>query len=246
MREKSLYDVLGLLPTASDDEVRAAYRAAMRRVHPDMGGSEPAFRLARAAYRVLGDPERRHQYDLQLAASLDAEAWQETPGGPATAGRPSAGSPSGGPRPDDPQAGGRYDGATSPGGPGGPGAAGAAGAGAGRPAGAGAGRRPPEPGGQSSPFGGRVPAPDARMRRNYFVAMGVCVTLFVVAALVVRLYSLPAALAMMAVAAVIPPFAAIAVNRSPRPSPPVDRRKRPGGGPGPGGGDPGGPGGDRW
>ncbi|MGF7236643.1 MAG: J domain-containing protein [Frankia sp.] len=180
--QKSLYDVLGLPPTASDDEVRAAYRASMRRVHPDVGGSEPAFSLVRAAYRVLGDPERRHRYDLQLASALDER--QRPPGADPQQRPASAGSAPGGSAP---------------------------------------GSRP----GSGSRFDGQPPGLDARTRRNYFVAMGVCVTLFVLAALVVRLFSVPAALAMMAVAAVIPPFAAIAANRAPRPDRPRPDPPRP-------------------
>jgi hypothetical protein len=47
--------------------------------------------------------------------------------------------------------------------------------------------------------------------------MGICVTLFVVAGAIVRLVSTPAAIGMMLIAMVIPPVAAIAVNRPPPP-----------------------------
>ena len=53
----------------------------------------------------------------------------------------------------------------------------------------------------------------ARRRRGYFVLMGACLTLFVLAWAVVRLWSIPAAVAMCAVAMVIPPVAAIFANR---------------------------------
>ena len=47
------FAVLGLAPTASEAEVKAAYRAAARRLHPDAGGDEAAFReLAAAAKRA--------------------------------------------------------------------------------------------------------------------------------------------------------------------------------------------------
>jgi hypothetical protein len=49
-------------------------------------------------------------------------------------------------------------------------------------------------------------------KSSYLVLMGVCVGLFVLAWVVVRNYSLPAAIAMSAVAAVIPPVAAIVAN----------------------------------
>lgn len=43
------FAVLGLQPTATPDEVKAAYRAAARRVHPDVGGDEETFRALRRA-----------------------------------------------------------------------------------------------------------------------------------------------------------------------------------------------------
>ncbi|MFF8966493.1 DUF3099 domain-containing protein [Streptomyces globisporus] len=53
----------------------------------------------------------------------------------------------------------------------------------------------------------------ARRRRNYFLMMGGCVVLFVSAWAVVRLWSMPAAIAMCVVAMVIPPIAAMVANR---------------------------------
>lgn len=53
----------------------------------------------------------------------------------------------------------------------------------------------------------------ARRRRGYFLMMGACLTLFVLAWAVVRLWSVPVAVGMCVVAMVIPPFAAIVANR---------------------------------
>lgn len=41
---------LGLAPTASPDEIKSAYRAAARRLHPDVGGDEQAFQELTAAF----------------------------------------------------------------------------------------------------------------------------------------------------------------------------------------------------
>jgi hypothetical protein len=49
-------------------------------------------------------------------------------------------------------------------------------------------------------------------QRAYFILMGTCVGLFILAWTVVRLVSVPAAIAMAAIAAVIPPIAAIVGN----------------------------------
>ncbi|WP_063885984.1 DUF3099 domain-containing protein, partial [Streptomyces albus] len=53
----------------------------------------------------------------------------------------------------------------------------------------------------------------ARRRRRYFALMAVCLVLFVSAWAFVRLWSVPAAIAMCVVAMVIPPVAAIIGNR---------------------------------
>ncbi|MFJ3088175.1 DUF3099 domain-containing protein [Streptomyces sp. NPDC086838] len=52
-----------------------------------------------------------------------------------------------------------------------------------------------------------------RRRRAYFVLMGVCLVLFVSAWAFVRLWSMPAAIAMCVIAMVIPPVAAMVGNR---------------------------------
>jgi len=59
--------------------------------------------------------------------------------------------------------------------------------------------------------------PRRRLGRKplYFVLMGTAITLFVLASTVVRLFSVPLAVGMCAVAAVIPPIAAIVTNLRP-------------------------------
>ena len=51
------HEVLGINPGASPDEVRAAWRLACRRTHPDLGGRAEAFREARSAYQAILDGE---------------------------------------------------------------------------------------------------------------------------------------------------------------------------------------------
>lgn len=55
MTEAEAYRVLGLAPGASLEEVRAAYRRLMRRVHPDLGGSSALAAMLNAAKEIL-DP----------------------------------------------------------------------------------------------------------------------------------------------------------------------------------------------
>jgi curved DNA-binding protein CbpA len=59
------YLVLGVTSNADADTIRSAFRALVRRYHPDAGeGSSPQkFREIVEAYETLADPVRRHRYD---------------------------------------------------------------------------------------------------------------------------------------------------------------------------------------
>ncbi|KAK9829388.1 hypothetical protein WJX72_005534 [[Myrmecia] bisecta] len=59
----TLYEVLGIPSTASDVEIRRAYRNLATRQHPDKGGDPEQFKLLRSAYDVLSSPDKREQYD---------------------------------------------------------------------------------------------------------------------------------------------------------------------------------------
>jgi len=67
MAERDLYKVLGVDRRATPEEVKKAYRKLARRYHPDKNpgdkDSETRFKEISAAYDVLGDPEKRKQYD---------------------------------------------------------------------------------------------------------------------------------------------------------------------------------------
>jgi len=62
-----LYSVLGLERTASDEEIRKAYRKRVRELHPDLNpgdpGAEEKFKKVSAAFDILGDAEKRARYD---------------------------------------------------------------------------------------------------------------------------------------------------------------------------------------
>ena len=66
-RPKSLYDALGVSKTASQDEIKKAYRKLVRECHPDKNpGDKEAddrFKEVQGAYDVLSDPDKRKQYD---------------------------------------------------------------------------------------------------------------------------------------------------------------------------------------
>ena len=76
MISPSWYDVLGVPADASSEQLRAAYVARARRLHPDrLLDADPRERAAaqremqvlNEAWRVLGHPARRRQYDANLA-----------------------------------------------------------------------------------------------------------------------------------------------------------------------------------
>lgn len=67
-----LYGVLEIKRTATQKEIRRAYRTLAKSLHPDSGNTgetgEEQFKNVSAAYRVLGDPNKRAKYDqLRLA-----------------------------------------------------------------------------------------------------------------------------------------------------------------------------------
>jgi DnaJ-class molecular chaperone len=60
---KDYYSILGVTKTASPDEIKRAYRRLASQHHPDKGGDTSKFQEIEEAYRTLGDPTRRAEYD---------------------------------------------------------------------------------------------------------------------------------------------------------------------------------------
>jgi DnaJ-class molecular chaperone len=64
---KNYYDILGTTKTASEKEIRQAYRKLARQFHPDVNpgdkSAEEKFKEINQAYEVLSDPEKRGKYD---------------------------------------------------------------------------------------------------------------------------------------------------------------------------------------
>jgi DnaJ-class molecular chaperone len=66
-QKKDYYEVLGVPRTATDKDIKAAYRKLARKHHPDVNpgdkGAEERFKEISGAFAVLSDPEKRAKYD---------------------------------------------------------------------------------------------------------------------------------------------------------------------------------------
>jgi curved DNA-binding protein len=61
---KDFYDILGVNRSATQDEIKRAYRKLANQHHPDKGGDQAKFKDISVAYDTLGDPEKRSNYDM--------------------------------------------------------------------------------------------------------------------------------------------------------------------------------------
>jgi len=71
---RSPYDILGVKPDASEDEIRKAFRKLAKKLHPDLNpgdkAAEARFKDINAAYDLLSDPAKRARFDR---GEIDAE-----------------------------------------------------------------------------------------------------------------------------------------------------------------------------
>ncbi|MCP2304706.1 J domain-containing protein [Actinokineospora globicatena] len=69
MDDVDYYELLGIRRDASAGEVKTAFRALAKVMHPDAGGTAGTFRLLKSAYETLSDPRSRAEYDRGVVAA---------------------------------------------------------------------------------------------------------------------------------------------------------------------------------
>src|SRR5262249_35688709 len=86
---KDYYSILGVSKTASDKDLKQAFRKMARKFHPDVNpgdkAAEAKFKEINEAYEVLGDPDKRKKYD-ELGANW--RAYENVPPGAGFGGQP--------------------------------------------------------------------------------------------------------------------------------------------------------------
>ena len=73
--KRDYYEVLGVTKSASDDEIKKAFRKMARKYHPDVNREKPEaeakFKEVNEAYEILSNPERKGQYDQMGHSAFD-------------------------------------------------------------------------------------------------------------------------------------------------------------------------------
>ncbi len=86
--DKTPYEILGINATASQSDIKDAYRALAKKFHPDLNPgnkvAEKNFKEINGAYELIGTPEARAQYDQgqvdQARSQAEAEAMHQRRG----------------------------------------------------------------------------------------------------------------------------------------------------------------------
>jgi hypothetical protein len=82
VEDRDYYRVLQVEPTATSEEIKAAYRRLALRYHPDLAKNDPApeqMRKLNEAYEILGDADKRAQYDLERRVQAETVPVVVTP-----------------------------------------------------------------------------------------------------------------------------------------------------------------------
>jgi curved DNA-binding protein CbpA len=75
---KNYYEILGVLPTASSNDIKAAFRKLSIQHHPDKGGNEKTYQFITEAYNTLRDARLRAEYDSQIKQTAKSSATSQS------------------------------------------------------------------------------------------------------------------------------------------------------------------------
>lgn len=85
MAKRDFYEVLGVNKNASQEEIKAAYKKAVKMYHPDLNPNnkeaEAKMKEVNEAYEILSDPDKRSKYDMMGHAAFDPTAQSSGFGG---------------------------------------------------------------------------------------------------------------------------------------------------------------------
>ncbi len=72
------YEILGVSRTASDSEIKSAFRRLVKKYHPDVtpGVEGSKFREIVEAFRAISDPQRRRAYDRRIRKAEEDSRWR--------------------------------------------------------------------------------------------------------------------------------------------------------------------------
>jgi len=84
------YEVLGVSSSATEDELRRAYRRRLRETHPDTGGVASEFNAVQLAWEKVGSTEARAHYDAGRGSAQSHETFEARPAAPRRDTRPGA------------------------------------------------------------------------------------------------------------------------------------------------------------
>lgn len=77
-KKRNYYEVLGVQPNATQEEVKRSFRELSQVFHPDVGGSLEKQQEIAEAYNTLKDPEQRRIYDNKIDNQLSNKEKTQT------------------------------------------------------------------------------------------------------------------------------------------------------------------------
>jgi molecular chaperone DnaJ len=77
MNAENYYSILGVEETATQEDIKKAYRKLAKENHPDKGGDEELFKKISVAYDTIGDEQKRNEYDIQRKNPFGSSKFNE-------------------------------------------------------------------------------------------------------------------------------------------------------------------------